>query len=178
MTVGGKGVRHAPRPALRPLGAPKVNVAAARAQSRFRFAHVALLAEGIAIGVLGGVALAWSMASVRFFAEGTPLCGLALTPVHGELLMVTGVLAVLACLSRRSTVAFSAIAAAGWAMLAIFCAVRTANHSPGLLGFDTRDTVLDATLAIYNLLICLVLAPTLMLMWRTRVARRHLRQKK
>jgi hypothetical protein len=116
------------------------------------------------------------MASVRFFAEGTPLCGLALTPVHSALLMVSGVAAVLSCLGRRSTVVFSAGAAAGWAALAVFCAVRTADHTPGVLGFDTRDTVLDAGLSVYNLAVCLVLAPTLMLVWRTRVARRHLAQ--
>lgn len=174
----GEAVRHAMRATSDPLGAATVHAVAARAQSRFRRAQVALLAEGIAIGVLGGVALAWSMASVRFVAEGTPLWGLALTPVHGVLLMVSGVLAVLACLGRRSTIAFSALAAGGWATLAIVCAVRTAHHAPGLLGFDTRDTVFDAALGLYNLAICLVLAPTLLVMWRSGLGRRHRRQKK
>jgi hypothetical protein len=164
-------------PVSGPVGVATVHATAARAQSRFRLAQVALLAEGIAIGVLGGVALAWSMSSVRFVAEGTPLCGLALTPVHGVLLMVSGVLAVLACLGRRSTIAFSVLAAGGWAMLAIVCAVRTAHHAPGLLGFDTRDTVFDAALGLYNLAICLMLAPTLLVMWRSGVGRRHRCQK-
>lgn len=178
MAGRGETVRHAMRPASGPRGPATVHVAAARAQSRFRFAQVAMLAEGIAIGVLGGVALAWSMASVRFVAEGTPLCGLALTPVHGVLLMVCGVLAVLACLFRWSTIAFAVVAAGGWATLALVCAVRTAHHAPGLLGFDTRDTVLDATLGLYNLAICLVLAPTLLVIWRAGLELRHRRQKK
>jgi hypothetical protein len=176
MTGGGKAVHHPTRPTPNRFGVATVHGAAVRAQSRFRVAQVALLAQGISIGVLGGVALAWSMASVRFVAEGTPLVGLALTPMHGELLMASGVLTVLACLGRWSTVVFGVVATAGWAGLAICCAVRTANHTPGLLGFDTRDTVFDATLAVYNLLVCLVLVPTLMVLWRTRVARRHLQQ--
>jgi hypothetical protein len=149
-----------------PAGASTPRVAAGRAQSRFRLAHLALLAEGLAVGVLGGVALAWSMANLRFSAEGTPLCGLKLTPLHGGLLMANGVLAVLVCLGRWPTVAFSAVATGGWATLAIVCAVRTAQQAPGMLGFDARDTVFDAALGAYNLAVCIWLAPILLMMWR------------
>src|SRR5258707_15896288 len=85
--------------------------------SRFRIAHRALLGQGLVIGVLGGVALAWSMANLRFGTEGIPLLGLAVTPLHGGLLLAGGALAVLACLGRWTTVGFSALAAGGWAAL-------------------------------------------------------------
>ena len=138
-------------------------------QSRFRVAHQALLGQGLSIGVLGGVALAWSMANLRFGAEGMPLIGLSVTPLHGGLLLANGVLAILACLGRWPTVAFSAAAAAGWATLAIVCAVAAAHHTPGSLGFDPRDTLLYAALGAYNLALCFWLAPTL---WKMRQAGR------
>jgi hypothetical protein len=147
------------------------SVAALRAQSRFRLAHLALLAEGLAIGVLGGFALACSIANVRIRAEGTPLLGLALTPLHGGLLMVNGALAVLACLGRWPTIAFSAIAAGTWATFTVICAQGTARHAPGILGFDARDTIFDAALGAYNLAVCLMLASTLPMMWRATRAR-------
>ena len=147
-----------PRHPLRP--------AATRADSRLRIAHLALLVEGLVIGVLGGVALAWSTASLRIGAEGTPMLGLALTPLHGALLMTAGTLAMLVCFGRWPTVAFSAAATVSWAALAVVCAARTARHTPGLLGFDARDTVFDAVLGAYNLTICLLLIPAVPLMWQ------------
>ncbi|WP_319445977.1 MULTISPECIES: hypothetical protein [unclassified Mycobacterium] len=135
--------------------------------SRFRIAHIALLAQGLAIGVVGGFALAWSMAAnLRFGLEGIPVLGLAVTPLHGGLLMAGGALAILACLGRWTTVAFIAIAAGGWATLTIVCAVEAAHHAPGLLGFDPRDTLLYGVLGAYNLALCIWLAPTLLADWR------------
>jgi hypothetical protein len=147
-------------------------VATGRAQSRFRLAHLALLAQGLAIGVLGGVALACSIANLRIRAEGTPLLGLALTPLHGGLLIANGALAVLACLGRWPTIIFSAVASGTWAIFAVLCADGTARHAPGVLGFDARDTVFDAALAAYNLAVCLLVVSVLPTMWhatRTRV---------
>jgi hypothetical protein len=132
-----------------------------RAASRFRVAHLALLGQGLVIGILGGFALAWSMANLRFHPEGTPILGLTVTPLHGGLLMAGGSLAVLACLGRWSTLAFSLIAAAGWATLTVVCAVEAAHHTPGVLGFDTRDTLLYGALGAYNLALFTWLAPTL-----------------
>jgi hypothetical protein len=129
--------------------------------SRFRIAHMALLGQGLVIGVLGGVALAWSMANLRFGTEGIPLLGLAVTPLHGGLLLAGGALAVLACLGRWTTVGFSALAAGGWAALTIVCAVEASRHAPGMLGFDPRDTLLYGALGAYNLVVCIWLAPTL-----------------
>jgi hypothetical protein len=164
-------VRPTPASSKTPVDAPTAGETAARrlrerAQSRFRVAHQALLGQGLSIGVLGGVALAWSMANLRFGAEGMPLIGLSVTPMHGGLLLADGVLAILACLGRWTTVAFSAAAAAGWAALAIVCAVAAAHHTPGVLGFDPRDTLLYGALGAYNLALCLWLAPTLWQMWR------------
>jgi hypothetical protein len=135
--------------------------------SRFRIAHIALLGQGLAIGVMGGFALAWSMAAnLRFGREGIPVFGLTVTPLHGGLLMAGGALAILACLGRRPTVAFSVVAAGGWATLTIVCAVEAARHAPGLLGFDPRDTLLYGVLGAYNLALCIWLAPTLLADWR------------
>lgn len=121
-----------------------------RAAKRFRVAHVALLGQGLVIGILGGFALAWSMANLRFGPEGTPILGLSVTPLHGGLLMACGSLAVLACLGRWTTLAFSVIAATGWMALTIVCAFEAAHHVPGLLGFDPRDALLYAVLGTYN----------------------------
>jgi hypothetical protein len=134
---------------------------AERARSRFRIAHVALLGQGIVIGVLGGFAVAWSMANLPFGPEGSPILGLSVTPWHGGLLLTGGALATLACLGRWTTVGFAAIAAGGWATLTIVCAVEAARHAPGVLGFDARDTLLYGALGIYNFALFTWLAPTL-----------------
>lgn len=132
-----------------------------QAATRLRIAHLALLGQGLAIGILGGFALAWSMANLRFGPEGMPILGLAVTPLHGGLLMACGSLAVLACLGRWTTLAFSAIAAGGWLALTVICAVEAAHHVPGVLGFDPRDTLLYAGLGAYNLAVLAWLVPTL-----------------
>jgi hypothetical protein len=130
-------------------------------RTRFRIAHVALVTQGLAIGVLGGVSLAWSMANLRFGTEGIPIFFLLVTPAHGGLLLTGGALAVLACLGRWTTVGFSVIAAASWATLTVVCAIECSRHIPGALGFDAHDTLLYAALAVYNLAVCLLLAPAL-----------------
>jgi hypothetical protein len=137
------------------------------ATSRFRMARIALLGQGLAIGVVGGFALAWSMANLRFGLEGIPVLGLTVTPLHGGLLMAGGALAILACLGRWMTVGFSAVATGGWATLTVICAVEAAHHAPGLLGFDPRDTLLYGVLGAYNLALCIWLAPTLLTDWRS-----------
>ena len=100
------------------------------------------MVEGLAIGVLGGVALAWSMGYTRFGADGIPMLGLKVTPSHAGLLLIVGTLALLACLGRRAALVFSALTAFGWAALTIVCALRVAHHAPGVLGFDPRDSLL------------------------------------
>lgn len=132
-----------------------------RASARFRIAYLALVAQGLSIGVLGGVALAWSMANLRFGSEGIQVLFLMVTPLHGALLLAGGALSVLACLGRSTTVGFSVVAAVGWATLTVVSAVEAAHHAPGVLGFDPRDTLLYGVLAVYNLTICLLLVPTL-----------------
>jgi hypothetical protein len=138
-----------------------IQLAAGPSPNRFRVAHLALLGQGLFIGILGGFALAWSMANLHFGPEGMPVFGLAVTPLHGGLLMACGSLAVLSCLGRWTTLGFSLIAAAGWATLTVVCAVEAAHHTPGILGFDPRDTLLYGALAIYNLALIGWLAPTL-----------------
>lgn len=133
--------------------------------ARLKIAHVALVCQGLIIGVLGGVGLAWSMASLRLGPEGTPLAGLLVTPLHGGLLLTVGVLAVLSSLGRRPTVVFAALAVASWTVLTVICAIEVARHVPGVLGFDPRDTALYAGLALYNLVLCLWLAGPALARW-------------
>jgi hypothetical protein len=143
------------------LGEHARHQARERARVRFRTAHMALLVQGLAIGVLGGVSLAWSMANMRFGTEGIPILFLLVTPMHGGLLLAGGALAVLACLGRWTTVGFSVLAAITWAGLTVVSGFEAARHAPGVLGFDPHDTLLYAVLAAYHVGLCLLLRPTL-----------------
>lgn len=125
---------------------------------RSRAGQGMLMVEGLAIGVLGGVALAWSMGYTRFGADGIPMFGLNVTPMHAVLLLTVGSLALLACLGRRAALIFSAVTACGWAVLAVVCALKVAQHAPGVLGFDPRDSVLYGALSAYNLVTACCLA--------------------
>jgi hypothetical protein len=116
-----------------------------------------LLVEGLVIGVLGGVALAWSMGYTRFSPDGTPMLGLKLTPPHAGLLLVAGTLALLACLGRRTALVFSVFTACGWAALTVVCVFNVAHHAPGALGFDPGDSFLYGGLSAYNLVTALLL---------------------
>lgn len=141
------------------------------AKARFRIVHIALLGQGLVLGVLGGFALAWSMANLHFGTEGIPILCLLVTPVHGGLLLVGGALAVLACLGHWTTAGYSVIAVAGWGSLAVVSAVEAAHHAPGALGFDSRDTVLYGVLFAYNLTLCALLLPAVREKWRSRSLR-------
>jgi hypothetical protein len=118
------------------------------------------MVEGLTIGVLGGVALAWSMGYTRFGSDGTPMLGLRVTPPHAGLLLIAGTLALLACLGRRTALIFSALTALGWAALTVVCALKVAHHAPGVFGFDPRDSFLYGALCAYNVVTssCLALA--------------------
>jgi hypothetical protein len=129
-----------------------------RARLRFRVGQGLLLVEGLALGVLGGVTLAWSMGFTRFGADGIPMLGLKVTPLHAGLLLTVGALALLACLGRRTAFVFSALAACGWAALTILCALKVAHHAPGVLGFDPGDNLLYGALSAYNLVTSICLA--------------------
>jgi hypothetical protein len=117
-----------------------------------------LMVEGLVIGVLGGVALAWSMGYSRFGADGIPMLGLKVTPLHAGLLLIVGTLALLSCLGQRAALIFSALTAFGWATLTIVCASNVAHHAPGVLGFDPRDSFLYGVLSAYNLVTSVLLA--------------------
>ena len=127
----------------------------------FRMGRVLLMVEGLAIGVLGGVALAWSMGYTHFAEDGIPMLGLKVTPPHAGLLLIVGTLALLACLGRRTALIFSALTAFGWAALTIVCAFKVAHHTAGVLGFDPRDGLLYGALCAYNLVTSLLLAAAL-----------------
>jgi hypothetical protein len=127
-------------------------------ERRSRAGRVLLVVEGLAIGVLGGFALAWSMGHTRFGADGMPMLGLKVTPQHAGLLLVAGTLTLLACLGRRTALIFSTLTAFGWAGLTVVCALKTAQHAPGLLGFDPRDSLLYGVLCAYNVVTSVWLA--------------------
>jgi hypothetical protein len=143
------------------LAAGTVAAPAEAERLRSRAGRGLLVIEGLVIGVLGGVALAWSMGYARFGADGMPMLGLKVTPSHAGLLLIVGTLALLACLGRRSALVFSALTAFGWAALTVVCAFKVAHHTPGVLGFDPRDSLLYGVLSAYNLVTSLLLALTL-----------------
>ncbi len=154
------GMRRPPRTSVTPSNDALVRPAAddatrrregERRRLRFRVGQGLLVVEGLALGVLGGVALAWSMGYTRFAADGIPMLGLKVTPLHAGLLLTVGALALLACLGRRTAFLFSALAACGWAALTIVCALQVAHHTPGVLGFDPRDSLFYGALSAYNL---------------------------
>jgi hypothetical protein len=121
-----------------------------------------LMVEGLLIGVLGGVALAWSMGYTRFGADGIPMLGLKVTPLHAGILLIAGTLALLACLGRRTALIFSTFTAFGWAVLTVVCANNVSHHAPGILGFDPRDSFLYGVLSAYNLATSLLLVLALL----------------
>jgi hypothetical protein len=131
---------------------------AERRPLRIRAGQGMLMVQGLALGVLGGVALAWSVGLTRFGADGTPLLALRVTPLHAVLLLCVGSVALLACLGRRTAFIFSAFTACGWAALTIVCAINVARHEPGPLGFDPRDSLLYGALSGYNLVTSCCLA--------------------
>jgi Domain of unknown function (DUF4383) len=133
-----------------------------RGRLHFRAGQGLLVVEGLALGVLGGVALAWSMGYTRFGADGMPMLGLKVTPLHAGLLLTVGALALLASLGRRTAFVFSVLAACGWAALTIVCALKVADHAPGVLGFDPRDNLLYGVLSAFNLVTSCCLAVTLL----------------
>ena len=139
--------------------------------SRFRIGQLGMLGQGLLLGMLGGFALAWSMANLRFGTEGIPVLCLLVTPAHGGLLLIGGALAVLACLGQWTTAGYAALAVAGWGALTVVSAVEAAHHAPGALGFDSRDTMLYAVLAAYNLTLAVLVAPTVRARWRRRRTR-------
>lgn len=106
------------------------------------------------MGVFGGAGLAWSMANPQFGAEGAPILWLRVTPLHCALMLGVAVLTIFASLGRTALV-FSRIAAFGWLALMVACIWAAAGHQPGPLGFDSRDSLLYGTLAIYNLALVL-----------------------
>lgn len=127
---------------------------------RFRVGRALLIVEGLGLGVLGGVTLAWSVVYARFGADGAPMLGLKVTPLHAGLLLTVGSVALLASLGRWTAVIFSALTVFGWAALTIVCTLQVAHHSPGVLGFDSRDGLLYGALGVYNFAtsICLALS--------------------
>ncbi|MDT5211332.1 MAG: hypothetical protein QOF67_3747 [Mycobacterium sp.] len=131
---------------------------AERGRWRLRAGRGLIVVEGLALGVLGGVSVAWSMGFARFGADGMPMLGLKVTPLHAGLLLTVGALALLACLGRRTAFVFSALAVCGWAALGIVCALEVAHHTPGVLGFDPRDSLFYGVLSAYNLVTASFLA--------------------
>ena len=161
------GMPWSTQASVTPVNAPPARPAAIHAvqrqegdggRARLRVGRGLIVVEGLALGVLGGVALASSMGYARFGADGMPMLGLKVTPLHAGLLLAVGALALLACLGRRTAFLFSALAACGWAALAIVCVLAVAHHTPGVLGFDPRDSLFYGALSAYNLVTALFLA--------------------
>ncbi|WP_155928216.1 hypothetical protein [Mycolicibacterium sp. CBMA 234] len=125
--------------------------------ARARIGQRALGAEGMALGIFGGAGLAWSMANPHSGPTGAPIMWLFVTPPESALMLVTGVVTIFASLGRTAPM-FSRIATVGWLAVTIACAIGTASHTPGPLGFDTGDTVLYGLLTAYNLALAVLFA--------------------
>ena len=163
--VGGMGMQQPTPIPVTPMHDSLVRVAAdrqagegERGRLRFRVGQGLLVVEGLALGVLGGVAVAWSMGYTRFGADGIPMFGLKVTPLHAGLLLTVGAVALLACLGQRTAFVFSALSACGWAALTVVCALKVAHHAPGVLGFDPRDNLFYGALSANNLVTSCCLA--------------------
>ena len=119
--------------------------------SHWRTGRRLLVAQGVIVGVCGGVGLAWAIAGEGARpAAGVALVGVSVSPVQAATLLGFGLLAVVAGVSRRAGVIFSGLAAVSWLVLMIICTVAAAHHAPGPMGFDLRDSLLYAALAAYN----------------------------
>ena len=119
--------------------------------SHWRTGRRLLVAQGVIVGIWGGVGLAWAMAGAGARpAAGVALLGLRVSPVQAATLLGFGMLAAVVGIWRRAGVIFSGLAAVSWLILMIICTVAAAHHAPGPMGFDLRDSLVYAALAAYN----------------------------
>jgi hypothetical protein len=119
--------------------------------SRWRTGRRFLVAEGVIVGALGGIGLAWAMAgAVAPPSAGVAFLGLNIAVVEAATLLGFGVLAVIAALSRCAGVIFTGLAAMAWLVLTILCTDAAVHRAPGAMGFDLRDSLVYAALTAYN----------------------------
>ncbi len=118
---------------------------------RWRIGRRFLVAEGVIVGAFGGIGLAWAMRGAGTTPPaGVGFLGLNISVLQTAALLGSGVLAVVAALSRRAGVIVTGLAAMAWLVLAILCTDATVHHAPGAMGFDLRDSLVYAALTAYN----------------------------
>ena len=127
--------------------------------SHFRVGRWFLLAEGILLVGLGTAGLDSVAMSPSVGPTGAALLGLALTPAHCAVLTGLGVAAVSASLHRRAAVVVTATSTVAFVLLFAIGSVASARATPGLFGFDPRDSALHAVLLAYNLALLMWLIP-------------------
>lgn len=124
-------------------------------QSHFRTARWWLLAEGVLLLALGVAGLILGQLRRTEVIGAAPDWDLALTPIHSWLLIGAGILAGLAMLHRRTTLAATTIGAiAGLLLFAIGTASlgtpATGHSMLRLWRYQVGDSVLFCVLTAYN----------------------------
>lgn len=128
--------------------------------AHYRSGRWVLLAEAVVVGGLGCAGL---ISFVRNPAAaqgwGAPVLCFTVTPVHSAALLGFGVLAGLATVTRRTTIAATVIGVVGFVLLFTIGANVASGGVPRVWGLDARDAVLHAVLMLVNLVLLVWLFP-------------------
>lgn len=117
---------------------------------RFRTGRVVLVLEGLLLLGLG----VWGLAAARGGPAppaGASVGPLQLTAAHAALLLATGVLALVCCARRRSTLVFVTVQSVGYLVLFLVGLVYAGRNVPTVLGFDYTDAVPYGALMVIGL---------------------------
>jgi hypothetical protein len=137
----------------------RVVIPTPRPPGRFRVGRWWLVAEGVLVVQLAGVAIAELSLHPGHASGGASLRGLMLTPVRVALLLAFGVTALLAARHRRATTVVTAIATV------VFLALTAAGDAavtaclPVKWGVDPHNSALYAVLLVYNFTLLIWLVP-------------------
>ncbi len=126
---------------------------------RFRSGRWLLLGEGVLVSAFGIAGLVSAALHRHAGPTGTPILGLASTPVHSAILLALGVLAIVAVGNRRAAVTVTVLSAVAYMLLLFFSSVATARTVPTPLGFHAADIVLHGLLGAVNFALLMWLIP-------------------
>jgi hypothetical protein len=127
--------------------------------SHFRTGRWWLLGEGLLLVTLGIWGFGSAAAQPHVGAAGAPVGWLALTRAHSVVLLGFGLCAMVATIRRRPTVIVTGVGVVAFLLLFTIGTAAAARHTPWVLGFDLRDSVLHAALLAFNLALLIWLVP-------------------